>query len=276
MEDGQDGKVVDKVVPAHTRATFNMADDIGAADASVVVSASEPVVAESSMYRNNRREGQCSIGANQPSDTFYLAEGTSAWGFTSWVLIMNPNDDPADVNITYMTPGGPVAQPTFQMPPNSRSSIDVNAVPGMANVDFSTMIQASQPIVASRAMYWNNGTGEACHGSVGVTSPHQAFFLPDGQTSGGNETWTLVQNPNDTDVLVQVSYLLANGGVAVRQNAHIRANSRMTFNMADCIPNGSASVMVVSLTPGKKIIAERACYWNKRGAGTETIGGYMD
>jgi hypothetical protein len=125
-------------------------------------------------------------------------------------------------------------------------------------------------------MYWNNGTGEACHGSVGVTSPHQAFFLPDGQTSGGNETWTLVQNPNDTDVLVQVSYLLANGGVAVRQNAHIRANSRMTFNMADCIPNGSASVMVVSLTPGKKIIAERACYWNKRGAGTETIGGYMD
>lgn len=46
--------------------------------------------------------------------------------------------------------------------------------------------------------------------------------------------------------------------------------------MGDWIKNGSASIMVVSLTPGKKIIAERSVYWNRRGAGTDTIGGYSD
>jgi hypothetical protein len=34
--------------------------------------------------------------------------------------------------------------------------------------------------------------------------------------------------------------------------------------------------MVTSLTAGKKIIAERSMYWNSRGAGTDTIGGYSD
>jgi hypothetical protein len=34
--------------------------------------------------------------------------------------------------------------------------------------------------------------------------------------------------------------------------------------------------MVTSKTPGEKIMVERAMYWNNRGAGTDTIGGYSD
>ena len=37
-----------------------------------------------------------------------------------------------------------------------------------------------------------------------------------------------------------------------------------------------AAVMVQSLTPGRKIMVERAMYWNSRGAGTDTIGVYSD
>jgi len=33
---------------------------------------------------------------------------------------------------------------------------------------------------------------------------------------------------------------------------------------------------VTSKSAGKKIFAERAMYWNNRGAGTDTIGGYSD
>jgi hypothetical protein len=40
--------------------------------------------------------------------------------------------------------------------------------------------------------------------------------------------------------------------------------------------NGRASIMVKSKTPGKKIMVERSMYWNNRGAGTDTIGGYGD
>jgi hypothetical protein len=34
--------------------------------------------------------------------------------------------------------------------------------------------------------------------------------------------------------------------------------------------------MVTSKTSGKKIMVERSMYWNSRGAGTDTIGGYGD
>jgi hypothetical protein len=84
-----------------------------------------------------------------------------------------------------------------------------------------------------------------------------------------------VQNPNASAVTVEVSYLKAGGG-AVILTSSIPANSRMTFNMADKVPSGRASVMVTSKTAGKKIMVERAMYWNNRGAGTDTIGGYSD
>jgi hypothetical protein len=36
------------------------------------------------------------------------------------------------------------------------------------------------------------------------------------------------------------------------------------------------SIMVTPKTAGKKIMVERAMYWENRGAGTDTIGGYSD
>ena len=35
-------------------------------------------------------------------------------------------------------------------------------------------------------------------------------------------------------------------------------------------------IRVKSKTAGKSIMVERAMYWNNRGAGTDTIGGYSD
>ena len=87
--------------------------------------------------------------------------------------------------------------------------------------------------------------------------------------------WTLVQNPNTSPVTVEVSYLKAGGG-AVTLTKSIPANSRMTFNMADKVPSGRASIMVTSKTAGKKIMVERAMHGNNKGAGTDTIGGFSD
>ena len=42
------------------------------------------------------------------------------------------------------------------------------------------------------------------------------------------------------------------------------------------ITGGGASIMVTSMTLGKKIMVERAMYWNNRGAGTDTVGGFGD
>jgi hypothetical protein len=270
-------KVVNHDVPANARASFSMATDIGNKDASIKVTSNVSVIPERAMYRNNRREGHDSIGTTTPASDCYLAEGTSAWGFTTYVLVQNPNNASNTVTVTYMTPSGsrtPVA--SYAMAPNSRMTVRVNDV--LADTDFSTQVHGSLPVIAERSMYWgaDHPLGEACHDSIGMAAAHTTFYLPDGQTSSGKETWTLVQNPNSTAVSVEVSYMPAGGGATMTVTTTINANSRMTFNMDDKVPNGRASIMVTSKTFGKKILVERAMYWNNRGAGTSTIGGFSD
>lgn len=278
MIDGASPITVPVQVSGGSRGTWSMSDQIGARDASIKVTSDQPIIAERAMYRNGRREGHDSTGTTDPAHDYYLAEGAIGYnvGYITYVLVQNPNGSVADVSLTYMTGTGQVAGPNFQMPANSRKTIRVNdQLP--VNTDVSTKVHGSQPIIAERAMYWNNGTGEACHDSIGMDQAHAIFYLPDGDTSAGRETWTLVQNPNSSAVTVEISYLTPNGQGNVVKTETIPQNSRRTFNMASHSGiNGRASIMVRCLTSGKKIMVERAMYWNSRGAGTDTIGGYSD
>ncbi|MFH1150039.1 MAG: S8 family serine peptidase [Actinomycetota bacterium] len=271
MIQGKSPVDVSHQVPANGRATFPMATDIGAEDASIKVVSDLPVIPERAMYRNDRREGHDSTGTTTPAYDYYLAEGTTAWGFTTYVLIQNPNDQAADVTITYMTSAGPQVQPAFQMAANSRQTMRVNDV--LAGQDCSTLVHGSLPVIAERAMYWDAGAGESCHDSIGMAQPHVTFYLPDGETTNGRETYTLVQNPNDGDVAIEIQYLCPNGVGNITVNDTVPGNSRKTFNMLDAGLNGRASVLVRCTTEGGKIMVERAMYWNSRGAGTDTIGG---
>ncbi len=97
-----------------------------------------------------------------------------------------------------------------------------------------------------------------------------------GQTSDGRETCTLVANPKDTDTTVEIGYLTPDGQGNVVFQETIGPNFRMTYPMADKGTGGRAAVLVTSKTTGNKIMVERAMYWNSRGAGTDTIGGYSD
>ena len=83
-------------------------------------------------------------------------------------------------------------------------------------------------------------------------------------------------NHNGSAVTVQITYLTPDGAGNVTFEETIGANSRMTYSMGDKGINGRAAVLVTSKTAGKKIMVERAMYWNTRGAGTDTIGGYGD
>jgi hypothetical protein len=271
--------VLTKKIPANSRATYNMETDIGKKDASIQVVSDIPVIPERAMYRNNRREGHDSIGTTTPASDYFLAEGTTGWasGFITYVLVQNPQTTATDVTVTYMTSDGPLAQPTFSMPANSRKTIRVNDVLP-PDTNFSTQVHGSAPIIAERAMYWgaNSPLGEACHDSIGMDAPHTTFYLPDGEAKVGagiTETWTLVQNPNTTPVEVEITYMTPTGTGNVTFTDTVSANSRKTYNMADKY-EGRAAIMVRSLDSDKKIMVERAMYWFDRGAGADTIGGY--
>lgn len=268
---------VTRTIPAGSRASYSMAEDLqGQVDASIMVESDVPVVAERSVYRGNRREGSCSVGASAPAGDFYLSEGATGYdvGFTTYILVQNPGGAPNDVSVTWQTPAGQVAGPSFTMRPGTRATVRMNdhLPPGTS---ASTLVHGSRPLVAERAMYWDNGTGEAFHASIGLDSPHGAFYLPDGQTSDGVETWTLVQNPNPASVTVRVTYLPEGGGAPVFFTDKIAGESRATYSMAERMGSGArAAIIVESLDAARLIVCERAMYMNSRGAGTNTIGSF--
>jgi Family of unknown function (DUF5719) len=277
MTEGGGAKPLTKTIPPYSRATYSMSQDIGGADSSIQVTSDIPVIAERSVYRNNKREGSCSIGATSPSTDFFLAEGATGYnvGYVTYVLVQNPQNTPTDVSLTYQTQGGQVAGPSFTMGPNSRKTIRLNdQLP--ANTNVSTQVHGSQGIIAERAMYWDNGTGQAFHASIGLSSPHLSFYLPDGNVSPTSETWTLVENPNPGAVTVRITYLPNGGGTPISFTDEIPPGTRATYNMAAKIPSGRASIMVQSLDGGRPIMVERSMYMNNRGGGTDTIGGWSD
>ena len=95
MIEGESPETFTKTVPANSRETFNMADDIGNKDASIKVTSDIPVIPERAMYRNNRREGHDSIGTTAPAQRLLPGRGQrTAWGFTTYVLVQNPNAAP--------------------------------------------------------------------------------------------------------------------------------------------------------------------------------------
>jgi hypothetical protein len=103
-----------------------------------------------------------------------------------------------------------------------------------------------------------------------------AFMLPDGQSSNGWETWTLVENPNPGAVRVRITYLPQGGGKSISFTDEIPKESRRSYSMGDKLPSGRASILVESLDGARPIMVERAMYVNDKGAGTDTIGGFSD
>jgi pimeloyl-ACP methyl ester carboxylesterase len=242
-------------LPPNSRKTFNVGETLpGNWDVSTFVSAKEPVVAERAVYWNGRKGAHDSIGVTAPDDTWYLAEGCTNGGFETWVLVQNPYDSPASVDLTFMTETGERPGPHLDLAPHSRQSVDVSkTVPDTWSV--STKVTSKQPVIAERAVYWN-GRIEG-HDSIGTTTPAKTWYLAEGCTGAGFETWVLVQNPNNIEANVSLTYMTPSGPVNGPSET-IAANSRKTFNIAETVPGVyEVSAKVTSNVP---VIAERAMY----------------
>ena len=258
----------DIALPPHTRLTVRVNDTIPSNfSVSTVVSCDHPVIAERATYWNGRAAGQESVGVTNPAQQWFLAEGSTAGGFETWVLLENPGTLTAKAHLTYMTPSGQVAGPDVTLAPHSRKTTNV-ADTVSSNFSVSTMVTCDQPIVAERAMYWNNRAGG--HDSVGVTQAATSWFMAEGVTMPPFETWILVQNPGNKTAKAQITYMTNSGEVA-GPTLTLAPHTRQTVNVADTVANNFN--VATTLTSDNPVVGERATYWNNRTQdGTESIG----
>ncbi len=119
-------------------------------------------------------------------------------------------------------------------------------------------------------MYWNDRNGG--HDSIGVTATAPAWYLAEGCTAGGFQTWVLVQNPGAADVHVDISLQTGEGEIApaMLQDVTIPAKGRATFPVHFFVQTYDVSTYV-ECTDGE-VIAERAVYWDFMVEGTDCVG----
>jgi len=273
---------------AHTRQTVNVGDTVpNEWSVSTRVVSDNPVIAERAMYWNSvsgvyRQAAADSIGVPSPANSWYLAEGSTGvnaqGAFESWVLVQNPGDDAAKVQLYYQTPTGEVEGQKITLEPHSRETRNVaDIVPNEFSV--STRVVSDNPVIAERAMYWNSPDAfrQSATDSIGVPGPATTWYLAEGSTGsndqGAFETWVLVQNPGDAQAEVDLYYQTPTGE---KKGPHLSLDphTRQTVSVGDTVPNEwSVSTRVVSDNP---VIAERAMYWNAPGvyrqAATDSIG----
>jgi hypothetical protein len=265
------GAVAGPVVslPPRSRKTVNVADTLpNDVQVSTKVASDRPIIAERSMYWNNRLAGTCATGINQPGVQWYLAEGSTGGGFETWVLVQNPGEESARVSLTYMNEDGPRAGPVLDLPAHSRSSVNVAATLP-EDWQVSTAITSDKPIVAERAVYWSGRVGG--HAETAVDSPKFRCLLAEGSTAGGFETWLLVQNPGPSDATVYITYLTS-AGAKERAALALPAGRRVSINERDDIgEDWQVSADVRSSTP---VVVERAVYWSGRSADGSCSHGY--
>jgi hypothetical protein len=116
-------------------------------------------------------------------------------------------------------------------------------------------------------MYGGNRTW--AHDSVGVTQPADAWFLAEGCTQGGMETWVLVQNPGVTDVIVRLTFMTSAGEQPGPQDFPIAAGTRHSFNLGEYVTDWDVSTKVEASAP---VICERAMYGGNRTWAHDSIG----
>ena len=208
----------------------------------------------------------------KPSTRWYFAEGSTAWGFETYLLVQNPGDAAASVEITYMTHDGPLTRPGLEVPPRSRRTVVVSN--DLPNKDFATEVRSSKPVVVERAMYWRSPTGAWREGHVvtGLPTLSRRWYLPEGSTAWGFDEWILLQNPGEASLDVRLAFVDA-AGRSTEVTIVAPPKTRRTVRVADWV--GSADVGTVVEASGL-VVAERAMYWGggnpASGAGSSSPG----
>jgi len=233
-----------------------------------------PIVVERSMYRNNRNElfsaGHNSAAVEAPAMRWFLAEGATGGTFDEFVLIANPNANPATLKVSYLRAGKAPIVKTHVAPALARLTLWVDQeAPELANAEVSVIVesQTPTPVVVERSMWWRaSAAGEwvESHNSRGATSTAPRWLVADGEAGGTDDssTYVLVANTSSTAAKVNFTLLTEQGTTRSVQDT-VSANGRYSLDVTAMFPEARDtrfSVLVESVSGTAALVVERASY----------------
>ena len=232
-------------------------DIMSDAEFSTIETTELPVYVERSMSFGH--DGHSAAGARQPAREWNLAEGSSVQPFDTWVLLMNPNAVATTARLRFMREDGSSVDRTEQLPAMGRRSVYVNGLFTVAG--FATQVVSDQPIVVERAMYFDRGRGG--HDTLATASPGTSWYLAEGSSRTGFDTWLLLQNPGNAPVSANVAFITDTGRV-INQPVFVLPRARTSLYVNPLVPDSTFGIHATSDLP---VVVERAVYFDDGRAG---------
>ncbi len=249
-------------IPAQDRLVVSMYDVMPDADFGLRVIASQPIAVERTMRFGEEQRGlHTGRGIDTLARRWYFAEGTTEGDFAMRLLVLNPNDQPTNVEAIFQGPEGTAAVRRYAIPPRTQLAINVNEV--VPNLGVSTEVRADRPIAVERAMIFNDGNAGSI--GAGALEPGYSWAFVEGRTRDSSY-YLCVSNPNLAPATVTVNLIFADGATANEQ-FRIPAQARYTMALHQLYPDEAAVAAVVRST--QPIVAERSLY---PGTGTDRGG----
>jgi hypothetical protein len=278
------------VVPANGRKTLSLISEIGPGNYGTVFQSTGTspqcpgghcdIDVERSMFWGPNLEGSTDATATKGAGpTWYFAEGSRGGElFNNYYLLFNPNQTAVQVTGTYYRPfqNTTPVQIVYTIGPQQRLTIDANAIPQLANTDFSaTFTTTGGWIVAERSMFWGwNGPDQMWtggHGTMGANTLYPQWYFAEGNAASNFETFFLLLNPNPFPIRITADLMTEFSGHIVR-DYEIQPNTRATIYLNGEFGNIGPTAARFFTADGNWFLAERSIYWGNRVEGTNTVG----
>jgi hypothetical protein len=230
---------------------------------SIHIEADGPLVAQQSEYFNmaGRRGGHSVTGADSLSRSWYFAEGYTGAYFSTYLLLFNPGERAAKVHATYYVAGAPSFFHDFTMPPASRGTTLVNALPDMLGKEVAVRVDSSEPLAAERTVYFDwTGNPNYVNGgdaSMGIAAPSKTWYLAEGCTGHFFDEYLLVLNPGAEAAAVAMEFCTPAGPLVHR---FVMAPFSRGTVAVDSLPGLESAEAGVIVTSDREIVVERSMY----------------
>ncbi len=219
------------------------------------------ITAERSMYfdYHGKKGGHCSPAITRTSQDLYLAEGYTGGDFDTWILLANPNQQAAEVQVNYLVQGGQNVTETKTVPAMSR--LTINARDKINGQSFGVSIHSMNGvgIVAERSMYFNYNGMDDGHCSAAVDRPSQTLYMAEGYTGGRFDTWILLANPNQEGATAHLTFAKEDGS-EVKLDVNIAGQSRFSLK-ANSIKGLEGTAFSTRVDSDRPLLAERSMYF---------------
>jgi hypothetical protein len=191
----------------------------------------------------------------------FLAEGATGSFFDYDLALANPSLASVDALITYFTPDGNTIDQTMTLPAQSRRTVRVDEIPGLASSTMSTRVRTTTaPIVVERTMRWGQAPDPqyGAHTDKATAGAALKWYFAEG-AQGFFYTYLLLANPGNTANTATIDWLIE-GAPAVQQTVNLAPASRTTIAAADVAALVGHSFGIV-VTFAQPAVAERAMYF---------------